>query len=233
MDCRTFHKNLEDYLEEGLDFAGRFGMERHAQQCIGCGKDMADAQRIRKMVSELERVKAPENFESSVINEIAKRKLRAQATGIRRFWVYGHEGPMWRKLALASSSLAILAVGVFVLFKLTVPRQDFTSPVAMEESEESYVDVVGMQSRDERAADLPTGQIVSEEVLEVAEVPNETKVSEPQSVPEWDAEEAEFLEHLIEGADGRPMTITLPMPRKIHLQYNQMPEEYFIRNISH
>ena len=106
MDCKTFHKNLEDYLEDGLDFAGRFGMERHAQQCIGCGKDMADAQQIRRMVSELERVKAPDSFEASVISEIGKRKWDARSTGIRRFWIYGPEGPQWRKLALASSSLA-------------------------------------------------------------------------------------------------------------------------------
>ena len=40
MNCRTFQKNLEDYLADGLDFAGRFGMERHARQCISCGKEM-------------------------------------------------------------------------------------------------------------------------------------------------------------------------------------------------
>ena len=231
MDCRTFHKNLEDYLEDGLDFAGRFGMERHAQQCIGCGKDMADAQRIRRMVSELERVKAPENFEASVINEIAKRKLNARATGIRRFWVYSHEGPLWRKLALASSSLVILAVGVFIFFKPAVPRQDPASPLAMEEPEKPYLDVDQSASM---SLGVPTAdKIPSGKTPEAAQAPQESRIVKPMSIPQWNAAEAEYVEQLIEGVDGRPMTITMPMPRKIYLRYNQMPEEYFIQNISH
>jgi hypothetical protein len=233
MDCRTFHKNLEDYLEDSLDFAGRFGMERHAQQCIGCGKDMADAQRIRGMVSELERVKAPESFEASIINEIAKRKLNARTAGIRRFWIYGHEGPPWRKLALASSSLAILAVGVFVFFNLNAARQNSTSPIAMEKPEKPYVnvDLTPDTSRSEPAPSMEKSR--SGEIPEVAETAKEPRVTERKFVPEWGAAEAEYVEQLIEGVDGRPVTITLPMPRKIYLQYNQMPEEYFIQNISH
>jgi len=233
MDCRTFHKNLEDYLEDGLDFAGRFGMERHAQQCIGCGKDMADAQRIRRMVSGLERVKAPESFEASVINEIAKRKLNGRNAGIRRFWIYGHELPLWRKLALASSSLAILAVGVFVFFKPTVPGQDSRFPVAVEDPEKPYVDVDTTQSIDMSAAVPILEKIRSSETKEIALTAEEPRVTEREFVPEGDAAEAEYIEQLIEGIDGRPVTITLPMPRKIFLQYNQMPEEYFIQNISH
>ena len=46
MDCRTFNKKLEDYLEGGLDFPGRFGMERHAGHCFACGKTVADAQKL-------------------------------------------------------------------------------------------------------------------------------------------------------------------------------------------
>jgi hypothetical protein len=233
MDCRTFHKNLEDYLADSLDFAGRFGMERHAQQCIGCGKDMADAQRIRRMVSELERVKAPESFEASVINEIAKRKLNARATGIRRFWIYGHEGLPWRKLALASSSLAILAAGVFVFFNLNTPRQSSTSPAAMGKPEKPYID--GDLAQDAgMSAPVPSMENTrSGETPEVAETAKEPRITEREFVPEWHGAEAEYVEQLIEGVDGRPVTITLPMPRKIYLQYNQMPEEYFIQNISH
>ena len=78
MDCRKFHGNFEDYLEGGLDFAGRFGMERHAQQCIVCGKKLAAAQRLRAMARELQRVQAPLNFESSVLNEIARIKGHGQ-----------------------------------------------------------------------------------------------------------------------------------------------------------
>ena len=246
MDCRRFRKNLENYLEDGLDFPGRFGMERHAQQCIRCGKDMADAQRIRRMVSEMDRVKAPENFEASVIGEIAKRRLKVRTAGVRRFWIYGHEGPLWRKLALASSSLVVLAIGVFAFFNLTDPRQEPTSPMAMEESEKSSADMNAAQRpaasavippimEQTRSEDAPAFVEASAaaEVLEVAASPEEPEVLKPEFVPDWDATEVELIEHLMMGADGRPVTIQLPMPRTIYMQYNQTSEDYYIQNISH
>ena len=113
MDCNKFHQNLEDYLEDGLDFPGRFGMERHAQQCIRCGKEMAGAQQLRRMMSEMDRVKAPSNFESSVLNEIGKLKARSRFFNFKRWWFYGFELPSARKLALASSCVAVLAFGIF------------------------------------------------------------------------------------------------------------------------
>ena len=116
MNCRTFHRTLEDYLEGGLDFSGRFGMERHAQQCISCGKEMSDAQRLRRMVSELQRVKAPANFEASVLREIGMRKAHGRFSGFRSLWIYGFEWPSFRKLALASSCLADFVLWHFLRF---------------------------------------------------------------------------------------------------------------------
>ncbi len=87
MNCRTFHRTLEDYLEGGLDFSGRFGMERHARQCLSCGKEMSDAQRLHQMVSELQRVKAPSDFEASVLREIGMRKAHGRFSGFRSFWM--------------------------------------------------------------------------------------------------------------------------------------------------
>jgi hypothetical protein len=246
MDCRKFRKNLESYLEDGLDFAGRFGMERHAQQCIRCGKDMADAQRIRRMVSEIDRVKAPENFEASVIGEIAKRRLKVRTAGIRRFWIYGHEGPLWRKMALASSSLAVLAIGVFAFLHLTGTSQDPASTVAVAESGNSHADLNAIQSPAAKAVIPPAMEqadsddhpalfetLPATEVLKVAASPKEPEAVKPELVADGDATEVELIEHLMMGADGRPVTIQLPMPRTIYMQYNQTSEDYYIQHISH
>jgi len=251
MDCRKFRKNLENYLEDGLDFAGRFGMERHAQQCIRCGKDMADAQRIRRIVSEMVRVKAPENFEASVIGEIAKRRMKVRTAGIRRFWDYGHEGPLWRKLALASSSLAVLAIGFFALSHLTGSSQDPASTVATEESGNSYADMDAIQSPAAKAVippifeqagsgdapaffeAPPAADSSATEVLEVAASAKEPEAIKPKLVPDWDATEVDLIEHLMTGADGRPVKMQIPMPRTIYMQFNQTSEDYYIQNISH
>ena len=99
MDCRRFHRDLEDYLEDGLDFAGRFGMERHAKQCIGCGEALSNARRLRRMARQLEKVKAPANFESAVLNEIGRREISGGFLGLRRFWLYGLDMPSRRSVA--------------------------------------------------------------------------------------------------------------------------------------
>jgi len=234
MDCRTFRRNLEDYLEDGLDFAGRFGVERHARQCIGCGKNLADAQRIRRMVSELERVKAPENFEASVVNEIGRRKLDLRASGIRRFWNYGLDLPLWQKLALASACVVVLAMGASAARYLALPGQNADSYPAIEKTAESPADAGAVQNTDAGAVVPPTMERVgSEELSKIAAAPKEPGNSEQESVPDWNAPQEEFMEHLTVGMDGRPVTIQLPMPRKIHVRYNQMSEDYFIQNVSH
>ncbi len=128
MNCRTFHRTLEDYLEGGLDFSGRFGMERHARQCLSCGKEISDAQQLRRMVSELQRVKAPSDFETSVLREISMRRAHGRLSGFRNFLMHGLEWPSFRKLALASSCLAILCFGIFYASHRTVFNQAPTSP---------------------------------------------------------------------------------------------------------
>ena len=96
MDCRNFHENLEDYLDGGLDFADRFRMERHAEQCFACGKELADARTLRLLTVSLAHVKAPADFESRVRREIALRKSQGIFARVRNYLVSGFE---WRRLA--------------------------------------------------------------------------------------------------------------------------------------
>jgi hypothetical protein len=235
MDCRTFHRNLEDYLEDGFDFAGRFGMERHAQQCIACGKELTNAQRLRQMVSELKAVKAPPDFEAFVINEIGNRKLNARSSAIRQFWIYGLGWPSWRKMAVASSILAVLAVGIFFSLRFAVSdKTDPASPLISEERDVMTTDGVEAKGDTAKSVDQP------EQTAPIkVDTPRIVQPAQPARVPEWDlgsereAAEAEYVEHLTVGSDGRPVTIQLPMPRKIRMQYGQMSEEYFIQNVSH
>ena len=110
MDCRDFHRNLEDYLDGGLDFAGRLGVERHAEQCFACGKELADARGLRLLTASLVRVKAPADFEARVRREIALRKSRGIFAGIRDYLDFGFE---WRRAAFAAALCAMLAFAIF------------------------------------------------------------------------------------------------------------------------
>src|SRR5213594_1530202 len=110
MDCRSFEKNLEDYLEGGLDFPGRFGMERHAQQCYVCGKAMASAQRLGELAKQIGEASAPVNLAASVLARIHARDSRSW---LYDFWVYRFEWPSWRALALTALSMAFVGIFAF------------------------------------------------------------------------------------------------------------------------
>ena len=110
MDCRNFHRNLDDYLDGGLDFAGRLGMERHAEQCFVCGKELTDARELRRLTASLARVKAPADFEARVRREITLRKSQGFSARIRNYLTFGFE---WRRFAFSAAVCAALVFGIF------------------------------------------------------------------------------------------------------------------------
>ena len=227
MDCRTFHRNLEDYLEGGLDFSGRFGMERHAQQCIRCGKELAGAQKLSHMALELRRVKAPENFEASVLDKIARRKTRSGFSWIRRFLIYGIEWPSWQKLALAASSVAIIGIAAIPLYHRMVPGPGPVPSVASSRTAPAEIP--------KSAVTEPVQNTIEPaETKEIARVSASLETPRPLKrahMPDLESTETEYLEYQVTGPDNRPVTIRLP--KRIRMQYGQASEEYFIRNVSH
>ena len=109
MDCRNFHRNMEDYLDGGLDFVDRFGVERHAEQCFACGKDLSDARELRQMADSLARVKAPADFEARVSREIAMQKSQGIFARVHNYLSFGFE---WRRFAFTAAVCAALAFGI-------------------------------------------------------------------------------------------------------------------------
>lgn len=233
MDCRTFHQKLDDYLENGLDFSGRFGMERHAQQCISCGKEMADAQQLRQMVSELHRVKAPANFESSLLREIAIRKTNGRFWGFRKYWIYGFEWPSWRKVVYASSGLAVLACGIFYLSHRTgLDPRPVSFPIV---GEPAKIAVEVKPAENNPGTNVEA--LASKEPAKV-KTPNRASKSQPRRNPpegesplDQDAPDMDYVEYMMPGPDNYAVPVRLP--KRIPMRYSQMSEEYFIRNVSH
>jgi hypothetical protein len=235
MDCRTFHRKLEDYLEEGLDFSSRFGMERHAQQCIGCGKEMRDAQQLRQMVSELQRVKAPANFEASVLREIAVRKVNGRFSGLRRFWIYAYEWPSWRKMVLASSSLAVLSLAIFGVSHRIIP--DRTPAPAWVAAEPAKATEEAKRPADSLVAKTDTPAIKRPAAAETPRLAKKIQASNPVKQAlreEQDAPDIDYVEYMLTtGPDNHPVPFRLPLPKTIPVRYPQMSQEYFIQNVSH
>jgi hypothetical protein len=226
MDCRTFQKQLEDYLENGLDFAGRFAMERHAGHCVHCGRKMTDAQELSRMARELDRVKAPLDFESSVLNEIAARKLHRRFSLLERLPVFGLDMRSWQKLALAVSVCTILGLGFLfwygpgAMHSSRIGNQALNVP-----ADPAYVET------DERNA--PTSpddaMVASGNLAHRPEIRIE-RTRQGLSF-QFQTDDADYREYPAIGTDNLPMFV--PLPNTIRMQVNLPSEEYYIKNVSH
>ena len=148
MNCRNFHRTLEDYLDGGLDFAGRLGIERHAEQCFACGKELSDARGLRLLTASLARVKAPVDFESNIRREIVRRKSQGIFARVRNCMAFGFER---RRLVFAAVVCAALAVGFFSARQFQQIQQIYLEtpvPAVAENSNSAEVEAEFLESPD-------------------------------------------------------------------------------------
>jgi anti-sigma factor RsiW len=215
MDCRGFHKSLEDYLDGGLDFAGRFGMERHAERCLACGKELADARTLRHMTAALDRVKAPVDFEARLCQAIAQRKSQGFFARLHHRLVCGFAWPetsSWRRLAVAATVCAALAFGVSA-----VRYVQWGVPDA---SDDAVLQQAAVQTD---AGDALMDALAPVDALQATA----TEDAELFSMPSG----AEAVNLLLVSPDNQPAPERLP--GKIYVRYGPPSEEYFIMNVSH
>ncbi len=234
MDCSTFHKSLEDYLDGGLDFPGRFGVERHAQQCLCCGKDLADAQRISRLTKELNRVKAPSDFEAQVHRRIQSRGLHRHPKlwKLKYFW---WDRIPFRSLAWGTATLVLLVGGVFYSFHwISIGQNSPDSSLSARNPLPENVPV----TQDSRQPSVPAG-VASNEARSTASkrlYPMQAQDSRfvmESDAPPWSIEpgDTEYVEYLVPAAGGQQLVMRLP--KTIRMRHGQPSEEYFIRNVSH
>ncbi len=234
MDCRKFQRNLEDYLEGGLDFPGRFGMERHAQQCFVCGKELSGALKLSQEVRALRRVSAPPDFEAAVLERIHARGKRSRFGSLRGFWVYGFDYPSWRLVALGASALAIVGFVVLVAAYRTSHDPGTASPM-----------VSGTPSR-APASPQTTASVTAFPESPRPVQPEQAGIGNFAPVAAGGArkdyavgdegffgqiEPSEYVEYVVPGPGDRPMIVRLP--KTIRMRYGQPSEDYYIRNVSH
>jgi hypothetical protein len=226
MDCRTFRNKLEDYLEGSLDFAGRFGMERHAQQCFTCGKTVADAQELNRMTRELKRVTAPSDFEAAVMRRIQSENNRNRFLRSFQFWIWSLDWPSRRALLAGAVGVAVVTLGIFVAYRANIRHDNSVnsnSPAnPLQESNPS----AGLTSAD--MSPLP-----EQATANPASVPGGRfkPVYADLPVDNVGAEDSDYVECLIPGPGDRMMVVRLP--KTIRMRYIQPSEQYFIRSVSH
>jgi hypothetical protein len=257
MNCRAFHRNLEDYLDDGLDFVGRFGMEKHAGQCIQCGKDLAGAQKLRRMAQQMRKIKAPDNFEAAVFNRIGKEKARGGWFGVQKFWLYGFELPSIRKMALAGAGLAALGLGIFSVSNRTeinhvapvaaispVNKLIAEKPVAEKPGKLEKLEKLIVQQPIKPKRDVVPAAMIAEAsktkrtIFPEALVEKTTETSDLSDYSDQDeasvksVPDTNYVEYQVVGPDNRPVTFRLPV--KSRMRAGQTSDDnYYLRNVSH
>jgi hypothetical protein len=237
MDCRTYRKTFEEYLEGGLDFPGRFGMERHAKECICCGKQLLDAQKLRTMAHELRRVTAPPDFEAEVL-----RRIRAEGRR-KRFWSFAQDWidmPSRRVLVFSASALVLLAaLGFFVSNRYLRNDIPATSPVASISKPETGGAPQPIANPQTDAAAVKSASIAKpsgkQERAPLALIPRHKEGDNSalgNPVPVYaEAADQDVVGLPVPGPDSSQHIMLLPKSLRVR---NETPtEDYFIRNVSH
>ncbi len=232
MDCRKFSSNLEDYLQGGLDFPGRFGMERHAQQCLDCGKQVADAQKLSQMAREMSRVKTPPNFEATLQARILRTKAKRSRL-FWRYWEYGCEWLTWRSALAGAAAVAVLFAAGFIGWRLrhddgAVAQREVAAPGGAGGSPLAAAPV-------ERPSPAVAQPITARKLMRPLVVPpaGMDLADEAEFAPAIRVEPADsgFVEYLVPGPGDRQLIMRFP--KAVRMQYDPPSEEYFIRNVSH
>lgn len=229
MDCRTFHRKLEDYLEGGLDFPGRFAMERHARQCYACEREINGALSLRQAARGLRKVAAPADFERSLLARIQGEKSRFRFRKIRNLWLYSFEGFSWR-VAGVTALITVLFVGTLgYLHFEALTNRPAGSQAAMGRGADQ--DTERGPEQNQAAVGQP-GDTAALSSLSAIDVRNFSRFGrDTWAIPYAEPGDADFIDIVVPGPDGQQLIMQLP--RTIRMRYGQPSREYFIRNVSH
>jgi hypothetical protein len=234
MDCRAFQRNLEDYLEGGLDFPARFGMERHAKQCFSCEKSISTAFALRQMAREFQRVSAPEGFEHTLLARIRTDKTRHRFAWFRDWWLLSAGGFSWR-VASVTALVTVLVVGSLTYFYFGASMQRRVDSQAGQLSALSGAANQGISRTIDAGSAVRIGMGGLESAIGEGGVLNLLQSgslgAENWARPFSDPSDTDFVEVPIPVSGDRQLILRLP--RTIRMRYTPRSQEYFIRTVSH
>jgi anti-sigma factor RsiW len=124
MDCYSFDRILSDLIDANLSVKQRQEANEHMSVCVRCKAKYADMKKILVELRELPQLTTSPDFESQLMDRIAKSKEQKESRFIRVFQDYS------RPISVIAAVFLLVATSVFVYTSVVIPNASGSIPAA-------------------------------------------------------------------------------------------------------
>jgi anti-sigma factor RsiW len=124
MDCYSFDRIISDYIDANLNVKERQEADEHMSSCPRCREKFADMKNIVNHLHTLPRVQTRPDFESRLMDRIARSKEQKESRFIRVFQDYS------RPISVVAAVMLLVATTIFVYTSVVIPNTTSTVPSA-------------------------------------------------------------------------------------------------------
>lgn len=111
MECKEFKELLNVYMDGELAGGEADNVRRHLEKCPVCSREIAELNKVRQLVNELPRLKAPPELAGQVSRQLAQ----VQGGGLPKTNIFRRYRWAMRGLATAAAAVLVVCVGLFVI----------------------------------------------------------------------------------------------------------------------
>ncbi len=130
MKCRDARELLNSYIDNGLDPERDQHLMEHVKKCPKCSVELRLLMEYKKILKDIEPVKAPQNFMSA----LHKRLGKESASPLRRF--INDSAEIWKRFRFPYEAAGVIAIA-FLIFFLYTPFFHREKPTTTYREEES------------------------------------------------------------------------------------------------
>lgn len=124
MDCYSFDRIMSDYIDASLSVKQRQEADQHLSVCKRCSAKLADMKSILNELKILPECKTSNDFESKLMDRIAKGKEQRESRFIQVFQDYS------RPISVVAAVFLLVATSIFVYTSVVIPNANGSLPAA-------------------------------------------------------------------------------------------------------
>ncbi|MFH1229944.1 MAG: anti-sigma factor, partial [Planctomycetota bacterium] len=106
MKCDDIKKLLNPYIDNELSEEDANRVKMHLQECVDCAKEVAELDKVRQMINDLPRLKAP----CELVETVRQRMVKTEPASVSILWRY-----RWVISSFASAAAVLILVYVAII----------------------------------------------------------------------------------------------------------------------